>query len=131
MGIRLMLNLALRDNYAFVDPDALVHLNVSNPRGEATRLTGSVIRGVQGKTLIDVDGVIDLKNRCIIDKSVKMAQIGDLLDKEGALDKAEEIVLAEAEAVSEILTEAIEEAKAKEPENEKVVKQKNSKATAK
>lgn len=45
MGIKLMLNLALRDNYVFFDPDAPMHLSISNPRGEATHLTGSIFKG--------------------------------------------------------------------------------------
>ncbi len=79
--ILLQLNLTLRDNYVFVDPEAPLHLSLSNPRGAAPRLTASIIRGLKGKTLIDVNGVVDLETGLLKDQKEKAAQVDKILEE--------------------------------------------------
>lgn len=95
MGIRLMLNLALRDNYVFFDPDAPLHLSVSEPRGTSPRLTSSILRGLMGKTIIDVDNVIDVKNRKL--KEIKTIKV----EVPKVPEKVEVKVIVEKEKVKE------------------------------
>ena len=57
----VMLNLRKPDNYSFFDPDSHLSLTMSNPRNIASRITPSILRGLRGDTLIDVNGAIDLK----------------------------------------------------------------------
>lgn len=58
--ILLQLNLAIRDNFAFVDIDAPIHLSLSSPRGSVNKLTHSILRGLRGNTILDVNGVVDI-----------------------------------------------------------------------
>jgi hypothetical protein len=47
-------------NYSFFDPDAGLNLSIGNPVGFANRITKKILRGLKFKTLVDIDGVIDL-----------------------------------------------------------------------
>lgn len=58
--IKLMLNTRKPGNYAFFCPKSKLHLTLSNPIGFVDGVTPSILVGVKTKTLIDVDGVIDL-----------------------------------------------------------------------
>ena len=61
MALNLGLNLRVAGNYVFCDPAANIHLSLEQPRGRASRLTPSVLRGLRAKTLVDIDGVVDIK----------------------------------------------------------------------
>ena len=61
MSFRLMLNVAIRDNYTFCDLEAPLVLNLSNPSGTSTRITDSILRALHASTIIDLDNVIDLE----------------------------------------------------------------------
>lgn len=55
---RIGLNTALRDNYAFFCPDTRLYLTLTNPVGTTDRVSPAIKRGVKGKTLIDMDGLL-------------------------------------------------------------------------
>lgn len=59
--IKLMLNTHKFNNYAFFCPVSRLHLTVSNPVGYANEVTAAILRAVKAKTVLDVDGVIDLE----------------------------------------------------------------------
>lgn len=60
---RIGLNARARENYAFFCPESRLHLTRSNPVGTIDRVTSSILRGLKAKTLIDVDGTIDLDGK--------------------------------------------------------------------
>lgn len=60
MDIKIGLNLAIKHNLVFFCPDALIHLSIQKPVGVISKITPAVLRGLRGKTLIDIDNVIDL-----------------------------------------------------------------------
>lgn len=86
MGILLRLNLAKRDNYVFVDPLAPIHLSLSQPIGEAPRLTTSILRGLRGQTLIDVKGIVDIEGGTLKSKNNTTGKINQILDEQDAVD---------------------------------------------
>lgn len=57
------------------------------------------LRGLKGKTIIDVDGVVDIENKTIIDKSAKLAEVDDLLAAESEVQTLAEQGLAEGTKV--------------------------------
>ena len=59
--IKLMLNSRKPYNYAFFCPVSRVHLTVSSPVGFANEVTPAILKAVRVKTVLDVDGVIDLE----------------------------------------------------------------------
>lgn len=61
MKALIALNPAIPGNYSFVCPVAPLCLNPINRSGYTTVVSPSILRGLKGRTLIDVDGVIDLK----------------------------------------------------------------------
>lgn len=79
MGIKLKLNDNVRDNYSFVDLDAPLFLDLAQPSGESPRLTQSIINGVTGGTLIDVDSVIDIEDPMLINKPSNLALAATLI----------------------------------------------------
>lgn len=58
---RIGLNPVVRENYAFFCPESRLHLTRSNPIGVVDRVTSSILSGLRAKSLVDIDGVIDLK----------------------------------------------------------------------
>ena len=128
MGIKLMLNLRLRENYVFCDPNAPLHLSLSEPMGFAQRLTDSIMRGLKAGTIIDVDNVVDMENR----------KLKDVVNEEeakalAAEQEAKAIAKAEQEAVAKAEAEALAlaEAKAEEVKTEEVKPAAKKKSTAK
>ena len=59
--IKIALNLRKPGNYAFFCPDSRLHLTRSNPVGFTSRVTSAILMGLVTKSLLDVDGVVDLK----------------------------------------------------------------------
>lgn len=59
--IKLALNLHKFNNYAFFCPVSRLHVTVSNPVGYANEVTTAILRALKSKTLLDVDGVIDIE----------------------------------------------------------------------
>lgn len=59
--IKFELNLHKFNNYAFFCPVSRLHLTVSSPVGLASEVTPAILRGLKAKTILDVDGVIDLE----------------------------------------------------------------------
>lgn len=58
--IELRLNPSKSGNYAFFCPVTRLHLTLANPVGTTDRVSPYIIRGIKSKTLIDVNGVVDL-----------------------------------------------------------------------
>ena len=102
MGIRLMLNPEMRENYVFYCPEIRFQLDLSKPGGIAPRLTSAILRGLKGKTLIDVDGVVDIEK-----KSVKKINLSDL--EVSIPQKIEKKVKEVIEAKEEKIVEEIKE----------------------
>ena len=65
--IKLMLNRQKFNNYAFFCPVSKLHVTVSNPVGYVNEVTPAIIRAVKVKTLIDVDGVINIETGTVKD----------------------------------------------------------------
>lgn len=108
----------MRDNYVFFCPHAPIHLSMSHPRGIAPRLTASILRGLKGRTLIDVEGVVDIEKgmlKSITDKSDKAMEIDQILNdaEEGNTEQAteatviteEEVLVTEEVATEEVVKE--------------------------
>lgn len=104
MSIVLQLNPAVRDNYVFFCPEAPLHLSVLKPRGSSPRLSASILRGLRGKTLIDVNGVVDIKTGELKTETAEAAE------KQAAMTEAlKELEVAEEVEVVEIAEEKVEE----------------------
>lgn len=69
----LKLNLRKPNNYAFFCPVSKVHLTVSNPVGFANEVTPAILKAVKANTVIDVDGVINLKTGSVNAKKEPVA----------------------------------------------------------
>ena len=91
--IKLMLNSRKPSNYAFFCPVSRVHLTVSSPVGFANEVTPAILKAVKAKTVLDVDGVIDLetgglKNKPeatkVSEKAVASAKVEASAPKEAA-----------------------------------------------
>ncbi len=63
--IKLMLNTHKFNNYAFFCPVSRLHLTVSNPVGFANEVTAAILRALKAKTILDVDGVIDIETGAV------------------------------------------------------------------
>lgn len=61
MAIVLKLNPRKVGNYAFFCPVTKLHLTLTNPVGTTDRVSPYILRALKGKTLIDVNNVVDLK----------------------------------------------------------------------
>lgn len=59
--VKIALNLRKPGNYAFFCPVSRLHLTRSNPVGYADGVTSAILMGLMSKSLLDVDGVVDLK----------------------------------------------------------------------
>jgi hypothetical protein len=59
--IKLALNTHKTNNYAFFCPVSRLHLTVSSPVGFANEVTPAILRALRVKTILDVDGVIDIE----------------------------------------------------------------------
>ena len=65
-----MLNRQKFNNYAFFCPVSRMHLTVSSPVGYANEVTPAILKGLKSKSILDVDGVVDLETG-----TVKMPQV--------------------------------------------------------
>lgn len=64
---RIALNNAIKENYAFFCPQSNLHLDLMSPVGFTDRVTPSIVRGLKGKTLLDLDNMIDVQGECFIE----------------------------------------------------------------
>ena len=72
-----MLNRQKFNNYAFFCPVSRLHLTVSSPVGFASEVTPAISRALKTKTILDVDGVVDIETGTVKkaqEKSVAPAQ---------------------------------------------------------
>lgn len=67
--IKIALNLKKPGKYAFFCPVSRLHLTRSNPVGYTDRVTSAILTGLKYKTLLDVDGVVDLETGKILTKA--------------------------------------------------------------
>ena len=63
--IKLALNLHKFNNYAFFCPVSRLHLTVSSPVGYTNEVTPAILKAIKAKTVLDVDGVINLETGSI------------------------------------------------------------------
>lgn len=68
MKALIALNPAVPGNYSFVCPEAPLCLNPINRQGYTNVVTPSILRGLQGRTLIDVNNVIDIEAGVFIEE---------------------------------------------------------------
>ena len=59
--MRVLLNIAKRDNFSFFDPVNKVHINRVNPMCEVSILSPSLRRAILAGNIIDVDNSFDLE----------------------------------------------------------------------
>ena len=94
---RIALNNAIKENYAFFCPQSNLHLGLMDPVGFTDRVTPSIVRGLKGKTLLDLDNMIDVKGECFIEAGkVDKAEAEDT-SAEAEYTKVEKVVEIEAE----------------------------------
>jgi hypothetical protein len=67
--IQIALNLRKPGNYAFFCPVSRLHLTRSNPVGYVDGVTSAILTGLRFKTLLDVDGVVDLETGKVVAKA--------------------------------------------------------------
>lgn len=94
--IKIALNLKKPGKYAFFCPVSRLHLTRSNPVGYTDRVTSAILTGLKYKTLLDVDGVVDLET-------------GKVLTKAANSNKEEIKTEAPVKAQGVVKTEAIKE----------------------
>ena len=66
--IKLALNLHKFNNYAFFCPVSRLHLTVSSPVGYTNEVTPAILKAIKAKTVLDVDGVINLISMSVINE---------------------------------------------------------------
>lgn len=69
--IKFMLNIHKFNNYAFFCPVSRLHLTVSSPVGFASEVTPAISKALKAKTILDVDGVVDIETGTV--KEAKQA----------------------------------------------------------
>lgn len=130
--IKLMLNLKKHNNYGFFCPVSKIHLTVSNPIGNADRITSYILRGIKSQSLIDVDNVIDLATGELKEEKKSNAKEAKVEDKEPIAEPVKEPIVKDKEPVAEPVTEdkePVKETPEAEPAKEEVADE--AKATKK
>lgn len=118
---RIALNNAIRENYAFFCPQSNLHLDLMNPVGFTDRVTPSIVRGLKGKTLLDLDNMIDVEGGCFIEAGkVEVANVE-------APEQKEDTKVEEAKE-TETKEEVKEEVKEEKPASKKKTASKKTKA---
>ena len=128
---RIALNNAIRENYAFFCPQSNLHLDLMNPVGFTDRVTPSIVRGLKGKTLLDLDNMIDVEGECFIEAGkVEEANIEAPKQKEEAKAEDTKVEVAKVEEAkeTEIKEEVKEEVKEEKPATKKKAASKKAKA---
>lgn len=69
--IKLALNTRKYNNYAFFCPVSRLHLTVSNPVGSVNEVTPAILKALKSKTLLDVDGVVNIEAGSASKKAAK------------------------------------------------------------
>lgn len=117
--MRVLLNIAKRDNFSFFDPVNKVHLNRVNPMCKVSILSPSLRRAILAGNIIDVDNNFDLevsdKIKALNDKvlktlnverKIKEEKINEPLINEEVIEATVEEEVSKAEATVE--EEAVE-----------------------
>ena len=109
--VRIVLNIARRENYMFMDRESRLFLNLGNPVGIIEKPSQAVLRGIKYDTLIDIDEVtgiqISPEHKAVHDKVIKKLGLARL-DKK-AEDAAKADIAKEGKAAIEQLVEAAAE----------------------
>ena len=125
--VRIVLNVARRDNYMFMDRESRLFLNLGNPVGIIEKPSQAVLRGIKYDTLIDIDEVtgvqISPEHKAVHDKVIKKLGLARLDKKADAAAKAD--MAKEGKAAIEQLVEAATES-AKETKSKKSKAKKES-----
>ena len=125
--VRIVLNIARRENYMFMDKESRLFLNLGNPVGIIEKPSQAVLRGIKYDTLIDIDEVtgvqISPEHKAVHDKVIKKLGLARLDKKADAAAKAD--MAKEGKAAIEQLVEAATEP-AKETKSKKSKTKKES-----
>lgn len=122
--IKFMLNTHKFNNYAFFCPVSRLHLTVSSPVGFANEVTPAISKALKAKTILDVDGVVDIETGTVKTATKQNAKAPVQEAKESANVTPEEPAKVEEPKVEEPVeaeepVETEEPAKAEEPIEEK------------
>ena len=117
--IKLMLDLHKFNNYAFFCPVSRLHLTVSSPVGFASEVTPAILKALKAKTILDVDGVVDIETGTVkaIQQTTAPVQQPVQKTKDNSANKVETVKTKEVKA---------EETKAEEVKVEEAVQQENT-----
>lgn len=112
--MRVLLNIAKRDNFSFFDPVNKVHLNRVNPMCKVSILSPSLRRAILAGNIIDVDNsfdlevsdkIKDLNDRVLkilnVKREIKEEKINEPLINEEVIEAAVEEEVSKEEAIVE------------------------------
>lgn len=117
--IKIALNLKKPGKYAFFCPVSKLHLTRSNPVGYVDRVTSAILTGLKYKTLLDVDGVVDLKTGKVTEKAADSNNKEEIKTETPAKQESEAPVEAPEAPKTEVTEEPKEEqVEQKESESE-------------
>lgn len=71
---KLALNTRKFNNYAFFCPVSRLHLTVSSPVGYANEVTPAILKALKAQTVLDVDGIIDIKTGAVKNTQAKTSE---------------------------------------------------------
>lgn len=112
--MRIVLNVARRDNYMFMDRESRLFLNLSNPVGIIEKPSKAVLRGIKFDTLIDIDEVTGItvspEHKIVHDKLIRRMGLARL-NKEAEKAAKEDLVKEGKAAIEQLVEEAKEPAK--------------------
>lgn len=123
--MRLLLNIARRENYMFMDRESKAFLNLENPICIIDKPSKAILRGIKFNTLIDIDeatGIqVSAEQKLIHDKLIK--KYGLARANKDEIEAAKQDALNEGKAAIEQLIDAAEPA-SKETKSKRTAKAK-------
>jgi hypothetical protein len=107
--IKFKLNPHKFNNYAFFCPVSRLHLTVSSPVGFSNEVTPAILRALKAKTILDIDGVIDIETGTVkAAKETKTNEVKTVAEAPKSETPAKEV---KEESAKEIAEEPKEEDK--------------------
>ena len=113
--VQIALNLRKPGNYAFFCPVSRLHLTRSNPVGYVNGVTSAILMGLKYKTLLDVDGVVDLETGKVVVKAANSNEEETKTEKTPAKQEVKKEQVEQKKDESEVSKDAVEAAPAEEP----------------
>lgn len=116
MAIQFRLNTRKPGNYAFFCPVTRLHLTLANPVNSVNRVSNYILRGIKSKSIIDIDGVINLETGELNTKPVEKEQSPTVeLKEQKTIEPEKQEVAAtqdqKEEEPSQVVEVAVEEKK--------------------